>query len=55
MIVERIKEHSLVNDIVLLDYNTNCDYLNTKLPMSHAGLIKLYIEGNYPTVREKMI
>lgn len=52
-ILERIKERSLVNDIVLLDYNTNCDYLNTKLPMSHAGLIKLYIEGNYPTVCEK--
>ena len=52
-IVERIKERSLVNDIVLLDYNTNCDYLNTKLPMSHAGLLKLYIEGNYPTFCEK--
>lgn len=50
-IVKRIKERSLINDIVLLDYNTNCDYLNIKSPMSHAGLIKLHIEDNYPTFK----
>lgn len=36
------------NDVVLLDYNTNCDVEDLKKPLSHAGLIKAYIEGNYP-------
>lgn len=47
-IVVRIKKRSMINDIVLLDYNTNCDYLNTKFPISHAGLLKMYIEECYP-------
>lgn len=47
-IVERIKKKSEETDIVLLDYNTNLDYRNLKTPLSHAGLVKLYIEGKYP-------
>ena len=34
--------------VVLLDYNTNPDVNNPKSPLSHASLIKAYIEGNYP-------
>ena len=34
--------------VVLLDYNTNPDVNNSKKPLSHASLIKAYIEGNYP-------
>ena len=34
--------------VVLLDYNTNPDVYNPKSPLSHASLIKAYIEGNYP-------
>ena len=34
--------------VVLLDYNTNPDVNNPKKPLSHASLIKAYIEGNYP-------
>lgn len=34
--------------VVLLDYNTNSDVNNAKRPLSHASLIKAYIEGNYP-------
>ena len=34
--------------VVLLDYNTNPDVWNPKSPLSHASLIKAYIEGNYP-------
>lgn len=47
-IVERIKVKSHETDIVLLDYNTNLDFRNLSTPLSHAGLVKLYIEGNYP-------
>lgn len=34
--------------IVLLDYQTNCDIENLRKPLSHAFLIKAYIEGIYP-------
>ena len=34
--------------VVLLDYETNADVNNPKKPLSHASLIKAYIEGNYP-------
>ena len=47
-VVERIKEQSKIQDIVLLDYNTNIDFRDVSRPLSHAGLVKLYIEGKYP-------
>lgn len=47
-IVNRIKERSRLNDIVFLDYNTNIDFRDISSPLSHAGLVKLYIEGEYP-------
>ena len=43
-IAERAKDH----DIVFLDYNTNTEFRDTSTPISHAGLVKLYIEGKYP-------
>jgi hypothetical protein len=30
--------------VVFLDYETNCDIGNTSCPLSHAGLIKYYLE-----------
>ena len=47
-VVMRIAEHAKTHDVVFLDYNTNIDFRDTSSPMSHAGLVKLYIEGNYP-------
>lgn len=47
-IIEKIKAKSKETDIVLLDYNTNLDFRNLSTPLSHAGLVKLYIEGKYP-------
>lgn len=47
-IVERLKEASRDKTIVLLDYNTNCDVDDGSKPLSHAYLIKAYIEGLYP-------
>lgn len=47
-IIERLKEASQKEDIVLLDYETNCDVLNPKKPLSHAFLVKAYVEGHYP-------
>ena len=47
-VVERIKQQSMKQDIVFLDYNTNIEFRDISKPLSHAGLVKLYIEGNYP-------
>lgn len=47
-IIERLREASKTNTIVLLDYDTNADVENAKKPLSHASLIKAYVEGIYP-------
>ncbi len=47
-IVERLREVSKTKTIVLLDYNTNADVENAKKPLSHASLIKAYVEGIPP-------
>lgn len=47
-IIERMKEASKTKTIILLDYNTNQDVNDPSKPLSHAFLIKAYIEGLYP-------
>ena len=47
-LVTAIRIISKNKPVVLLDYNTNPDPYNPKSPLSHASLIKAYIEGNYP-------
>lgn len=48
-LVEKIRDLSSRGTVILVDYKTNCDIYNDK-PLSHAGLIKAYIEGTYPNV-----
>ncbi len=48
-IIEKLKEASNSGKtIVLLDYDTNADVENASKPLSHASLIKAYVEGIYP-------
>ena len=48
-IIDRMREASNSGKtIVLLDYDTNADVENSKAPLSHASLIKAYVEGLYP-------
>lgn len=47
-IIEQLRKASKTKTIVLLDYNTNADVENPRKPLSHASLIKAYIEGIYP-------
>jgi hypothetical protein len=47
-ILERLKEASQKEDIILLDYETNCNVLNPQKPLSHAFLVKAFVENNYP-------
>lgn len=58
-IIEKLREASKTKTIVLLDYDTNADVENAKKPLSHASLIKAYVEGTYPyensEINEKVI
>lgn len=47
-IIERLREASKTKTIVLLDYDTNAEVENAHKPLSHASLIKAYVEGIYP-------
>lgn len=47
-IVERLREASRGRTIVLLDYNTCCDVDSATKPLSHAYLVKAYVEELYP-------
>ncbi|MCD8237523.1 MAG: hypothetical protein LUD00_12990 [Prevotellaceae bacterium] len=47
-IIDRLREASKTKTIVLLDYNTNQDVDDGSKPLSHAYLIKAYVEGLYP-------
>ncbi|MBW4623028.1 MAG: hypothetical protein KME17_27170 [Cyanosarcina radialis HA8281-LM2] len=46
-LVAQLKQLAQTETVVLLDYETNADVENLKKPLSHAQLVKLYIEGNY--------
>ena len=47
-ILARIKEQANKSDIVLLDYNINPGNHHAEKPLSHAELVKSYIEDRYP-------
>ena len=53
-IIERMREASRTKTIVLLDYDTNADVENAKKPLSHASLIKAYVEEIYPYGEKKL-
>lgn len=52
--INNIKEALKKQDVVFLDYNTNCDVRDCRTPLSHAGLVKLYIEDKYPEYKPGM-
>ena len=47
-IIDRLRKVSTGKTVVLLDYNTNCNMDDGRKPLSHAYLIKAYIERLYP-------
>jgi hypothetical protein len=44
-----LRRHSTSGRLVLLDYETNCDVDDLSAPLSHAGLVKCFLEGRWPT------
>lgn len=51
--IEKLIQMAISNDLVLLDCDTNSDFENLKKPLSHASLIKTYIELKHPELVEK--
>lgn len=43
--VQKIREWSENKTVILLDYNTNEDIADPSTPLSHAAMVKAYIEG----------
>ncbi|MFV0555319.1 MAG: DUF6939 family protein [Mangrovibacterium sp.] len=52
-IIDRLREAAQHQTIILLDYDTNDDVENTQKPLSHAALIKAFVDGTYPYGNEK--
>ena len=46
--LDKIRTILETRDVVLLDYNLNPDNADKTKPLSHAELIKMYLEGRYP-------
>lgn len=47
-LLEVIKTKALISDLVFLDYETNGDIDDTSTPLSHAALVKRYLEKKHP-------
>lgn len=52
-IIEQLRAASKEKTIVLLDYNTCCDVDSDTKPLSHAYLVKAFVEGLYPYGEKK--
>jgi len=46
--VKRLREAAARGPVVLLDYETNGDVEDLSRPLSHAALVKHYLEGKWP-------
>lgn len=49
-----LKNEAGKRDVVLLDFTTNGDINNLKKPLSHAALVKSYLEKKYPELITKV-
>ena len=48
--IDLLVEIARRTDLILLDYETNCDIENIRKPLSHAGLVKKFIDKKYPEI-----
>jgi hypothetical protein len=46
--VGRLRDEAAARTVVLLDYETNGDVEDLSSPLSHAALVKLFLEGRWP-------
>ncbi|WP_223649431.1 DUF6939 family protein [Hymenobacter psoromatis] len=48
--IQLLKAEAEKNDLVILDFDTNGDLDDPKKPLSHAALVKRYLEKKYPEI-----
>ena len=46
--VNRLRDEAAAGAVVLLDFETNGDVEDLSSPLSHAALVKLHLEGEWP-------
>lgn len=46
--VEELRRLVMTKTVVLLDYESNCDVDDATRPLSHASLVKRYLEDDWP-------
>lgn len=46
--IQLLRAEAEKNDLVMLDFDTNGDLNNPRKPLSHAALVKRYLEKKYP-------
>lgn len=46
--LEELRQLATISDLVLLDYETNGNVNDGKKPLSHAWLVKYYLDENWP-------
>ncbi|WP_031507193.1 DUF6939 family protein [Streptomyces megasporus] len=51
-LVERLRAKAETSDVVLLDHTTNGDVFDLGSPLSHAALVRRYVEGRWPSEEE---
>ena len=47
-LLDELRRLGAEKTVVLLDYETNCELDDLSRPLSHAGLVKRYLEGDWP-------
>ncbi|MDB6175559.1 MAG: hypothetical protein JWL59_4870 [Chthoniobacteraceae bacterium] len=47
--VRELKNLAASREVVLLDFETNCDVDDISRPLSHAGLVAAYLAGTWPS------
>jgi Family of unknown function (DUF6939) len=50
-LVDELRRLSRTSEVVLLDYTTNGDVADLAAPLSHAALVRLYVEDRWPADR----
>ena len=50
-----LKQLEQAKTLIFLDYETNFDVNVVTRPLSHAGLVKLYLEDNWPLLQKSQV
>lgn len=54
-VLTELKQLEQAKTLIFLDYETNCDVNVVTRPLSHAGLVKLYLEDNWPLLQKSQV